>query len=361
MNEKIKVGIIGATGMVGQNYLLFLEKHPWFEVSFLAASERSAGKNYEQVAGPKWRMGKPVPERFRKMKVHSALDPVAAAKMCSFVFSAFSADKDTTRKIENEYADAGLPVVSNNSAHRLTANVPIVMPEVNYGIIEMLGEQQKQEGRDRGFIVTKPNCGIQSYMIPIAALRQAGLDIRNIITCNLQALSGAGYPGQSALDVIDNIIALPSEEEKAFVEPQKIFGCFADGIIKSDESLKISSNCIRVPVVHGHSACVWFGVENGKPSITDVEEIFRKYRSEPQRLGLPSAPDPVIRYFADDEHPQPRNDRDAGSGMAVTVGRLQQSPVLGYRFTTLSHNTIRGAAGGAILTAELLTAKGWIK
>ncbi len=361
MNKKIRAGIIGATGMVGQNYIRLLAGHPWFEISFLAASERSAGKSYKEAVSGRWRMAQPVPEFVKNMHIHSSEDVAAARKNCSFIFSAFSADDKTTRDLENAYAAAGFPVVSNNAAHRLTDYVPIIMPEVNYQVIEMIPEQQKIRGWEKGFIVTKPNCGIQSYMIPVAALRQAGLKIRNIITTNLQALSGAGYPGQSALDVIDNIIALPSEEQKAFTEPQKIFGTFRDGKFISESDLNISSNCVRVPVIHGHSSCVWFAAEDRQPEIKELEKILIEYRSEPQRLSLPSAPDPVICYFADDSHPQPQNDRDAGNGMAVTVGRLQKSPVLGYRFTALSHNTVRGAAGGSILTAELLVSKGYIE
>ncbi|MDA3852543.1 MAG: Asd/ArgC dimerization domain-containing protein, partial [Spirochaetaceae bacterium] len=210
------------------------------------------------------------------------------------------------------------------------------------------------------FIITKPNCGVQGYVMALAALQKAGFKVNNVITTNLQALSGAGYPGQSAMDVIDNIIALPSEEEKAFVEPQKIFGHVKDAEIVPLEDLKISSNCIRVPVVHGHSSAVWFDIQGMQPELEALKLAFMNFQGEPQRLNLPSAPKRVIRYFDGDIHPQPRLDRDAEGGMAVTLGRLQKSPVLGYRFTCMAHNTRRGAAGGGVLTAELLVSKGFI-
>ena len=360
MKRKIPVGILGATGMVGQNYLLLLQDHPLFEVTFLAASERSAGRSYESAVTGRWRMGEPIPEGIRSLKVHTIGDDSAPYGECALLFSAFSANKDETRRIERGYAAAGVPLVSNNSAHRLTDNVPIIMPEVNPGHLAVIGEQRKREGWERGFIVTKPNCGIQSYVLPIHALKSAGYVIKEIITTNLQALSGAGYPGQSALDVIDNMVPLPSEEEKAFREPQKIFGTLKDGRILPEDDLRISSSCLRVPVVHGHTSCVWFAVEGDQPSLEELEEALCHFRGEPQELLLPSAPHPVIRFTRDNRRPQARLDRDRGKRMAVTLGGLQKCPVLGYRFTALSHNTVRGAAGGAILTAELLEAKGFL-
>lgn len=360
MNSKIRVGVIGATGMVGQNFLALLEKHPWFEPTFLAASSRSAGLRYEDAVRGRWRIESPLPDNVRNLPVYDAWDIEAAERRCDMVFSAISLSKEETGRLEKEYARRGFPVVSNNSAHRETDNIPLVIPEINFPLLEALHEQQDREGYN-GFIVTKPNCGLQSYLLPIDALRKAGYQIKEIITTNLQALSGSGYPGVSALDVVDNLAALPSEEEKVFTEPQKIFGSWKDGVIVPEEGLSISSNCIRVPVVHGHTSCVWFKIENGAPELEELAKALEEYTSEPQRLELPSAPQPVIRYFADDEHPTPRADRDASGGMAVTVGRLQKSPVLGYRFTSLSHNTRRGAAGGAVLTAELLAAKGMLK
>ncbi len=360
MNEKIPVGILGATGMVGQNYVSLLENHPWFEVTFLAASEHSAGQEYASAIKKRWRMpGKP-PEAVGKLPVFNVKDTASAQKKCRLVFSAFSMSKNETLQLEREYAAAGMAVISNNSAHRLKDNVPIIMPEVNPELLEIIPGQQQKEGWNKGFIVTKPNCGVQSYVLPVAALKKSGLKIDQIITTNLQALSGAGYPGQSALDVLDNLIPLPSEEEKAFNEPQKIFGKLEGDRIVSDQNLKISSNCVRVPVIDGHSSCVWFSVQGAQPEIAEIEDIFRNFRGVPQEQNLPSAPQPVLRYTRDPSHPQPRLDRNAGNGMAVTIGRLQKAPVLGYRFTALSHNTLRGAAGGAILTAELLVSRGYV-
>ena len=360
MNKKIKVGILGATGMVGRNYIKSLADHPWFEISFLAASERSAGKTFaEAVSGKGGYLGD-LPDWTGDMPVFDVKDIKKAADSCSMAFSAFSMDKESTRELEKEYAAADLAVVSNNSAHRLTGNVPMLIPEINSHLLDIIPEQRKSEGWKKGLIVCKPNCGLQSYVLPLGILRMAGYKINRIITANLQALSGAGYPGQPALDIIDNIIALPSEEEKAFSEPQKIFGGIENDIIKPDSELQVSSNCVRVAVVHGHTSCVWFDIEGAKPEIDELANVFKSFRGEPQRLQLPSAPDPVIRYFGDDSHPQPVNDRDAGKGMAVTLGRLKKDPVMGYRFTALSHNTVRGAAGGAILSAELLVSKGYI-
>ncbi len=360
MKRKIPVGILGATGMVGQNYLILLRDHPLFEVAYLAASERSAGRSYAEAVEGRWRMGEPVPEGAAGLPVYPVGEIEGALKSCRLLFSAFSTGKEETRLIERTYAAAGLPVVSNNSAHRLTDNVPILMPEVNPDHLDIIPEQRKREGWSRGCLVTKPNCGVQSYVLPLHALRAAGFVVKEVITTNLQALSGAGYPGQSALDVIDNIVPLPSEEEKAFCEPQKIFGALTGDRIEPEDSLRISSSCLRVPVVHGHTSCVWFAVEGRQPSLEELETALSRFRGVPQELRLPSAPDPVIRFTREDLRPQPRLDRDGGRGMAVSLGRLQRSPVLGYRFTALSHNTVRGAAGGAILTAELLEAKGYL-
>ncbi len=358
--QKIKAGIIGATGMVGQNYLRLLENHPWFDVTYLGASERSAGKAYREAVAGKWQMESPIPANALNMKVHNALEIPAPGKECDFIFSAVSLGKNEIRALENNYAAAGFPVVSNNSAHRTTANVPMIIPEINHKHLDIIPAQQKANGWSRGFVITKPNCGIQSYMLPLAALLESGLDVRRVITTNLQALSGAGYPGVPSLDVIDNLTHLPSEEEKALVEPQKILGNLSEKEILSRKDLTVSSMCIRVPVVHGHSACVHFAVENGSPAVEKIIEAFRSYRPLPQQLGLPSASDPVINLSDLPDRPQPKKDRDAGNGMAASVGRVQKCPVLGYRFYCLSHNTVRGAAGGAILAAELLVEKGLI-
>lgn len=360
IQQKIKVGIIGATGMVGQNYLRLLENHPWFDVTYLGASQRSAEKTYQEAVEGRWQMESPIPVSVREKKIHYALEIPTPGKECDLIFSAISLGKKEIRALENDYAAAGFPVISNNSAHRTTSNVPILIPEINHKHLELIPAQQKANGWNRGFVITKPNCGIQSYMLPLAALLEFGLNVQRIITTNLQALSGAGYPGVSALDVIDNLTHLPSEEEKALTEPAKILGNLSGQEIIPRNNLSISSHCIRVPLVHGHSSCVHFAVENASPAVEDIIEAFSSYRPLPQQLELPSAPDPVIRLFSLPDRPQPRKDRDTGHGMAVSVGRVQKCPVLGYRFYCLSHNTVRGAAGGAILAAELLVKKGFV-
>lgn len=361
IHQKMRVGIIGATGMVGQNYLRLLENHPWFDVTYIGASQRSAGKTYEEAVQGRWQMESPVPMKIRSMKIKNALEIPTPGKECDLVFSAISLGKDEIRNLENNYAAAGFPVISNNSAHRTTPNVPMIIPEINHQHLELIPAQQKANNWNRGFVITKPNCGIQSYMVPIAALLESGFDVRRIITTNLQALSGAGYPGVSALDVIDNVTHLPSEEEKALIEPAKILGSLSEQEIIPRNDFSVSSHCIRVPVVHGHSSCVHFAVENSSPTLDDIAQAFRSFRPLPQQLRLPFAPDPVIELFDEPNRPQPRKDRDIGNGMAISVGRIQRCPVLGYRFFCLSHNTVRGAAGGAILAAELLVKKGFIK
>ncbi len=358
--KKIRVGILGATGMVGQNYLRLLANHPWFEVTYLAASERSAGKRYAEAVAGRWQMETPVPGPFGDMPVHDARAIPRPGSDCDMLFSAIALDKAATRALEDSYAASGFPMVSNNSAHRTTDDVPMLIPEINPGHLEIIPAQQKARGWDTGFIVTKPNCGIQSYMLPLAALLSAGFVVNRMITTNLQALSGAGYPGVAALDVTDNLAHLPSEEEKALVEPAKILGRIDAGKIAPLAPLAVSSHCVRVPVVHGHSSCVSFAVENGNPDTAGIIQAMRDYSPVPQQLELPTAPKPVIRVFEDPGRPQPRKDRDEGSGMTVSVGRVTTCPVLGYRFFCLSHNTVRGAAGGAILTAELLAVRGYL-
>lgn len=361
MKNELRVGIIGATGMVGQNYLRLLEGHPWFTVTYLAASSRSAGKRYGEAVAGRWLMETPVPAGVSDLPVHDAFELPTPGKECDLVFSAIALDKQSTREIEERYAAAGFPVVSNNSAHRTTPDVPMIVPEVNPEHFKIIPEQRRARGWSRGFIVTKPNCGVQSYVLPLAALLGAGFQIERVITTNLQALSGAGYPGAAALNVVDNISHLPDEEAKALVEPAKILGTLGKGEIVPRERLVVSSHCVRVPVVHGHSSAVSFAVENGHPALSEIARAFSEYRPLAQQLGLPSAPDPVIRVHDDPLRPQPRLDRDAGGGMAVSVGRIAECPVLGYRFHCLSHNTVRGAAGGAILAAELLLSQGYIE
>ncbi len=358
--ERIKVGVIGATGMVGQNYIRLLNNHPWFEVTYVAASPRSAGKAYAEAVQGRWLMPEPVPQQIEHLVVQDANLVESAKGKCQLVFSAIDVDKDTVRKLEEEYAKSGIPVVSNNSAHRSTPDVPMMIPEVNPGHAELIRFQRAQRGWQKGLIAVKPNCSIQSYVTPLFALIEAGYRIEAIILTTLQAVSGAGFPGPASLQMIDNAIPfIKGEEEKSELEPMRILGQLRDGRIIPDSSFKISAHCNRVPVLDGHMACVSVKFNGRKPSTEEVVKIWKSFAGEPQRLELPSAPPEAIIYREEPDRPQPRMDRDAGRGMAVTVGRLRRCEVFDYRFVGLSHNTVRGAAGGAILTAELLKAKGF--
>ena len=359
--EKTRVGVIGATGMVGQNYVRLLRDHPWFDVKYLAASPNSAGKKYVDAVEGRWLMDDEIPGEVRNLVVHDARDVEEAKSQCDFVFSSVEMDKQAIRETEDAYAAAGMPVVSNNSAHRHTPDVPVLIPEINPGHIEIIPLQQKKRGWSRGFIAVKPNCSVQSYMAPIHALREAGFPVARAIVATLQAVSGAGYPGHASIDMTDNIIPfINGEEEKSEVEPLKIFGTIENGEFLEDSSIRISAHCNRVPVIDGHLACVSLEFESKPPSLAEIVEIWRAYRSLPQELGLPFAPDRPILYRDEKNRPQPRKDRDADKGMAVTVGRLRSCNVFDCRFVGLSHNTVRGAAGGGILNAELLKAKGYL-
>ena len=277
-----------------------------------------------------------------------------------FVFSAVEMGKQQIRDLENEYAKNNIPVVSNNSAHRHTADVPMLIPEINAGHLDILPIQRKNNGWESGFVVVKPNCSVQSYVIPLHALLEQGYTITRLIVTTLQGLSGAGYPGVSSLDVIDNIVPLiKGEEEKSEIEPLKIFGQIEDDQIKYNDSIKISAHCNRVPVIDGHTACVSMEFGDKKPSREEILDIWTEYRPLSLELNLPSAPRPTIMYTHDNARPQPRKDRNAGNGMAISVGRLRECNVFDFRFVGLSHNTIRGAAGGSILSAELLKVKGF--
>ena len=362
MDNKLKVGIIGATGIVGQNYLRLLAGHPWFEVAYLAASPRSAGKRYVDAVSGRWYMEDDIPEAFREIVVEDAGLVAGAVDKCRLVFSAVEMDKQSILDLEAEYAARGLAVVSNNSANRRTVDVPVIVPEINHAHLDIIPEQQKNRDWDKGFIVVKPNCSIQSYMLPLYALLKAGYPVDSMIVTMLQAVSGAGYPGPASIDMIDNIMPyIPGEEEKSEVEPRKILGKVRDGRISPDDSIKISAHCNRVAVSDGHTACVSLKFSEKKPVIEEIIAIWRNFSDLPQELKLPSAPIPPIIYRDETDRPQPRRDRDAGNGMAVTVGRLRECNVFDYRFVGLRHNTIRGAAGGSILTAELLLSRGFVK
>ena len=362
MVNKIKVGVIGATGMIGQVYLRLLSRHPWFDVVYLAASPNSAGKKYAEAVAGRWHMKNDIPAEFRDIIVEDASKVDKAVGKCRLIFSAVEMDKKAILSLEEEYAAKGLAVVSNNSAHRSTADVPVMVPEINDRHLDIISEQRKKRGWKQGLLVVKPNCSIQSYMIPMYALIKAGYPIDKMILATLQAVSGAGYPGPASIDLIDNVLpSLAGEEDKSEIEPLKILGRVEGGKIIPDDSIKISAHCSRVPVSDGHIACCSIKFAGKKPAMDEVISIWRNFTALPQEMKLPSAPVPPIIYRDEPDRPQPGKDRDAGNGMAITVGRLRPCNVFDYRFVGLHHNTVRGAAGGAILTAELLMARGLLK
>jgi len=360
--NSIRCGILGATGIVGQNYIKLLQGHPWFEVVDVAASPRSASKTYEKAAGPKWQMPIPIPDNIKNLIVRDVQDFDIISENLSFVFSSINMPtKDQIREVEFKYAKNDIPVVSNNSAHRWTPDVPMIIGEVNNEHSEVIPIQQKKRGFSKGFVAVKPNCSIQSYVTPIFALQQAGYKVEKLIATTLQAVSGAGYPGVPSLDMIDNIVPyIGGEEEKSEKEPLKIFGKVTEKGIVNDDSIEISATCTRVPVTDGHTASLNVKFKDKVPKIDEIIDIWTNFTSLPQELDLPFAPKQPIIYLFDDDRPQPRKDRDNDKGMAVTVGRLREDNVFDIKFVALSHNTIRGAAGGAILNAELLKTKGFI-
>jgi aspartate-semialdehyde dehydrogenase len=357
----IKVGVLGATGMVGQMYIKLLENHPWFKVNYVAASPRSAGKRYSEAVAGRWHMQTEIPRNVRELVVEDASNVEKALGKCSFVFSALEMDNQAIRDLENKYAQNDVPVVSNASAHRWTEDVPMLVPEINYQHLDIIPIQKKNHGWKNGFVVVKPNCSLQSYLTPIHALEKANFKVSRMIVTTLQAVSGAGYPGVASLDIVDNVVPfIGGEEEKSEKEPLKILGKIENGKFVNKDSIKISAHCNRVSVHDGHTACVSFEFGESKPSKEEIIRIWREFRSLPQELKLPFAPEQPIIYREEDNRPQPRKDRDNEKGMAVTTGRLRECNVFDYRFVGLSHNTIRGAAGGGILNAELLKAKGYI-
>ena len=359
--EKLKVGILGATGMVGQNYIRLLENHPWFEVAYVAASPASAGKPYGEAVKGRWHMQVDIPSKVKKLIVQDASNVSAAIGKCSFVFSALEMEKQAIVDLENSYAANDIPVVSNASANRHVDDVPMLIPEINHSHIDIIPQQKKNRGWKTGFIVVKPNCSLQSYMAPVYAIMKQGYEVKRMIITTMQAVSGAGFPGVPSLDIIDNIVPyIGGEEEKSEKEPLKILGKIENGKIVNDSSIKISAHCNRVPVIEGHTACVSIEFGSKKPSKEEILKIWDNFSSEPQKLKLPFAPKKPIIYREEDNRPQPRKDRDCDKGMAVTVGRLRECKVFDYRFVCLSHNTVRGAAGGGILNAELLKAKGYL-
>ena len=355
--EKMKVGVVGATGMVGQRFLTLLDEHPYFEVVALAASARSAGRTYEEAVGERWKMKTPMPEKYKKMVVIDAAKIEEMGKLCSFVFCAVDMKKDEIKALEEAYAKAEIPVVSNNSAHRWTPDVPMVIPEINDGHLEVIEAQRKRLGTKRGFIAVKPNCSIQSYVPALTPLRRFG--IKEVVATTYQAISGAGKTFREWPEMIDNIIPyIGGEEEKSEQEPLRVWGKVENGEIVKAEAPVITTQCIRVPVSDGHTAAVFVRFEN-KPTKEEILEAWKSFKGKPQELGLPHAPEQFITYFEEDNRPQAALDRDIYGGMGVTVGRLREDTVYDYKFVGLSHNTLRGAAGGAVLIAELLYREGY--
>ncbi len=355
--KKIPVGLLGATGVVGQHYLQLLLNHPWFEVTFLAASDYSTGKTYQEAVQGKWRLPSSIPTQYLSMRLNSLNDLSQAVDRCGFVFSAMN--NEGAKNYEEKYAAAGLPVISNASYHRAANDVPMLIPEINAEHIEIIPFQQKNRGWAKGFIAVKPNCSIQSYMIPLAPLHSK-FGLSKVQVTTLQAVSGAGYPGVSSLDISDNVIPfIPNEEEKSEQEPLKILGKLTLGQILPAQNILFSAHCNRVPVIDGHLACISTEFVK-KPSQQEILEEWENFQGLPQHLNLPSAPKKAIFYKDETDRPQPRLDRHLEGGMAVAVGRLRECPIMQYKFVCLSHNTIRGAAGGGILNAELLYKMGYI-
>jgi len=356
--EKLRVGILGGTGMVGQRFISLLESHPWFEVVTIAASPRSAGKTYEEAVGGRWKMSTPMPESVKKLIVMNVNDVAKVSESVDFVFSAVDMTKEEIKAIEEAYAKMEVPVVSNNSAHRWTPDVPMIIPEINPEHLEVLPAQMKRLGTTRGFVVVKPNCSIQSYTPALHALKEFGPKV--VVATTYQAISGAGKTFADWPEMVDNVIPyIGGEEEKSEQEPLRIWGKVVDGQIVKAEGPVITTQCIRVPVTDGHTAAVFVNFEK-KPKKEQIIKLWNEFKGLPQELNLPSAPKQFIKYFEEDNRPQAKLDRDYENGMGVTLGRLREDVVFDYKFVGLSHNTLRGAAGGAVLTAELLKAKGYI-
>ena len=358
MSDKLRVGILGGTGMVGQRFIALLENHPWFEVTTIAASPRSAGKTYEEAVGDRWKMDTPMPEAVTKLVVMNVNEVEAVASQVDFVFSAVDMTKEEIKKIEEDYAKAETPVVSNNSAHRWTPDVPMVVPEINPEHMKVIDFQRKRLGTKRGFVAVKPNCSIQSYAPVLTAWKE--FEPTEVVATTYQAISGAGKTFKDWPEMVGNIIPyIGGEEEKSEKEPLRIWGEIKDGQIVPAEGPVITCQCIRVPVLNGHTAAVFVRFKK-KPTKEQLIEKLNSFSGEPQRLGLPSAPKQFIRYLEEDNRPQVSLDVDYENGMGVNVGRLREDILFDYKFVGLSHNTVRGAAGGAILCAELLKAQGYI-
>ena len=359
MSERLRVGILGGTGMVGQRFIALLENHPWFEVTTIAASPRSAGKTYEEAVEGRWKMDTPMPEAVKQIVVMNVNEVEAVASQVDFVFSAVDMTKEEIKKIEEDYARCEVPVVSNNSAHRWTPDVPMMVPEINPGHMEVIEAQKKRLGTRKGFVAVKPNCSIQSYAPVLTAWKE--FEPVEVVATTYQAISGAGKTFQDWPEMVGNIIPyIGGEEEKSEKEPLRIWGQVKNGQIEPATSPVITCQCIRVPVLNGHTAAVFVRFAQ-KPTKEQLIEKLRNFSGEPQKLGLPSAPKQFIQYLEEDNRPQVALDVDFEKGMGVSVGRLREDTVYDYKFVGLSHSTVRGAAGGAVLCAELLKAHGYIE
>ncbi len=358
MNNKLRVGIVGGTGMVGQRFVILLENHPFFEVKVIAASKNSAGRTYEEAVADRWKMNAPIPEAVKTLIVKDAANVEEVASEVDFVFCAVDMKKDEIKALEEAYAKAETPVVSNNSAHRWTSDVPMVIPEINDSHLEIIAAQRKRLGTTKGFIAVKPNCSIQSYVPMLSALLE--FEPTTVVASTYQAISGAGKTFKEWPEMIDNVIPyIGGEEEKSEQEPLKIWGTVENGEIVKAQAPLITTQCIRVPVLDGHLATVFVSFKK-KPTKEQILEAWKNYKGKPQTLNLPSAPKQFITYFEEDNRPQTRIDRDLENGMGISVGRLREDSLYDYKFVGLSHNTVRGAAGGAVLIAELLKEEGYI-
>ena len=358
MSKKLKVGILGGTGMVGQRFISLLENHPWFEVTTIAASERSAGKTYKEAVGDRWKMTTPMPEAVKNIIVMNVNEVEKVAENVDFVFSAVDMSKEEIKAIEEAYAKTETPVVSNNSAHRWTPDVPMVIPEINPEHMKVIDSQRKRLGTTRGFVAVKPNCSIQSYAPVLTAWME--FEPYEVVATTYQAISGAGKTFKDWPEMVGNIIPyIGGEEEKSEKEPLRIWGKVKDGVIVPAESPVITCQCIRVPVLNGHTAAVFVKFRQ-KPTKEQLIEKLVNFKGLPQELKLPSAPKQFIQYLNEDNRPQVSLDVEFENGMGISVGRLREDTVYDWKFVGLSHNTVRGAAGGAVLCAELLKAQGYI-
>jgi len=356
--KNYNVGIIGATGMVGQRFITLLAEHPWFNIKVLAASSRSAGKKYTEAVGNRWAMTVDIPEKVKDMVIYDATaDIEKIASQVDFVFCAVDMKKDEIKALEEAYAKAECPVVSNNSAHRHTKDVPMIVPEINPEHAEIIEAQRKRLGTKRGFVAVKSNCSLQSYVPALHPLMKYG--IKNVLACTYQAISGAGKTFETWPEMVDNLIPfIGGEEEKSEIEPLKIWGKIEGNEIVDATSPSITTQCLRVPVSDGHTAAVFVSFDK-KPTIDEIKNDWKTFKGVPQELELPSAPKQFLNYFEEDNRPQAKLERNLEGGMAVSMGRLREDSQYDYKFVCLSHNTLRGAAGGAVLMAELLAAKGY--